>query len=137
MVRCIIVVREVGGLKPDYSLEFDLPEVPKPGAYISIYRGIPAGPYSEDLVVEKIWWDLNHPDCYLTDGSTAVGNAINIMVECTPAIGPTSNDRWRDMLTAHTARGVAVPVFEVERFGISRDELPPNRGESNAAAEQS
>jgi len=38
MTRAFVVGREVGKLKPDYSLEFEFPEVPKVGDYISIHR---------------------------------------------------------------------------------------------------
>jgi hypothetical protein len=38
MTRVIIIVREAGKLKPDYSLDFDLPEVPQVGAYVSMHR---------------------------------------------------------------------------------------------------
>ncbi len=38
MVNVILVVREPGNLKPEYSLEFELPEVPAIGSYISIQR---------------------------------------------------------------------------------------------------
>ncbi len=36
--RAFVVVREVGKLKPDYSLEFQFSEVPKVSDYISIHR---------------------------------------------------------------------------------------------------
>lgn len=116
MTRVIIAVREVGRLQPDYYLEFDLPEVPKPGAYISIYRGTPPETHSEDMIVEKVWWELNHPETGAF-GSTPplVGNVINIFVECTQAIGPASSERWRATLEAHRERGIEVPEFEVAR----------------------
>jgi hypothetical protein len=38
MVKINLVVRELGKLKPDYSLDFELPEVPAIGSYISIQR---------------------------------------------------------------------------------------------------
>ena len=36
--RVIVIVRESGRLKPDYSLEFDLPDIPAVGSYLSIQR---------------------------------------------------------------------------------------------------
>jgi hypothetical protein len=124
MTNVLIVVREIGRLKPDFSLDFDLPEVPKPGAYISIYRGNPPETHSEDLLVEKVWWQLNHPE---TGGfgrtPPLVGKAASIIVECTQAIGPTSNDRWRDTLEARRAQGVDVPEFEIARFSVRQDQL--------------
>jgi hypothetical protein len=38
MVQVNIVVREIGILKPDFSLDFELPEVPAVGIYISSTR---------------------------------------------------------------------------------------------------
>ncbi len=38
MVQIVVVVREPDRLKPDYSLRFDLPEIPKTGSYILIQR---------------------------------------------------------------------------------------------------
>jgi len=37
-VRVRLSVCEPGEQKPDFSLAFDLPEVPRPGDYISLYR---------------------------------------------------------------------------------------------------
>ena len=126
MTRVLIVVREIGRLQPDYSLEFDLPEVPKTGSYISIYRGTPPETHSEDMIVQKVWWELNHPETNAFGRTPPlVGAAINIVVECNQAIGPTSNDRWRDTLEAHRDRGVEVPEFEVERFSVRQDALIP------------
>lgn len=124
MTRVIVVVREIGRLSPDYSLPFDLPEVPRPGAYISIYRGNPPQTHSEDLIVEKVWWQLAHPE---TGGFGSepplVGKAIDIIVECAQAIGPTSTDRWRDTLNAHRGRGQTVPEFDIARLSIRQDQL--------------
>jgi|GEM_PF-4143095 len=46
MPRVVIVVREVGKLNPEYSLEFELPEIPTIGSYISINRPDNPDPYS-------------------------------------------------------------------------------------------
>ena len=55
MTRVRIVVREVGRKKPDYSLDFDLPEIPKIGSYISIRRpDTPEGYDDEDLIVRQV-----------------------------------------------------------------------------------
>jgi hypothetical protein len=62
MVRVNVVVREAGRLKPDYSLDFELPEVPKVGSYISIQRPDKPEPYGEDLIVRQVWWRLWHPE---------------------------------------------------------------------------
>jgi hypothetical protein len=62
MVQINLVVRELGRLKPDYSLDFELPEVPAVGSYISIQRLDHPEPYGEDVIVRKVWWRLKHPE---------------------------------------------------------------------------
>jgi hypothetical protein len=123
MTRVCIVVREVGDLKPDYSLHFDLPEVPKPGSYISIQRPSEPEPYGEDLVVEQVWWRLRHQE---TGGFASdppkIGSVIEIFVECSPAMGPHSSDKWRAQLESGLASG-AVKEFEVARFSVRQSEV--------------
>lgn len=124
MIRVIIVVRELGRAKPDYSLPFDLSEVPTVGSYISVNRPNVPEPYSEDLVVRKIWWRLHHPETgSFGSEPEKVGTLTEVFVECDPAIGPWSSDRWRDMLFAARERGVAVEDFDVSRLSIRQDAL--------------
>jgi hypothetical protein len=121
MVDVIIVVREVGRLKPDYSLKFDLPEVPAVGSYVSINRPDVRDPLGEDMIVRKVWWRLFHP---VTDGvvdedqAERAGVVKEIFVECEPALGPYSSSSWQRALKGR--RGVE--EFEVERFRFP--ELP-------------
>lgn len=123
MVKATIVMREVGRLKPDYSLEFEFPEAPRPGDYISIHRPDKPRPYGEDAIVQKVWWSLEHPE---TDGygSTPpkIGRMAELVIECSPAIGPWSSDHWRDSLKAALERG-EVPEFEVARVSVRQDAL--------------
>ena len=104
MTRATIVIREIGRLKPDYSLEFDLPEVSAIGNYISIQRPDKQKPHGKDVIVRKIWWRLKHPETNPFGGETAkVGQLSEIMIECDPALGPYSSDKWR-VLTEVTNR---------------------------------
>lgn len=122
MVGVLIVVREVGRSKPDYSLPFELPAVPAVGSYISISRPDTPEPYSEDLVVRHVWWRLHHPETgAAVTGDVKVGSLTELIVECDPAIGPYALDRWRDALEAAEQRGVAVERFGVERLSIRQD----------------
>jgi hypothetical protein len=43
-------------LKPDFALDFDLPEIPTVGSYISIQRPEHEAEWGEDVVVRKVWW---------------------------------------------------------------------------------
>ena len=124
MTRVTIIVREVGKLNPDYSLEFDLPEVPKVGSYVSINRPDNPEPYGEDMIVEKVWWRLHHPEIrasYSAEEPAKIGKLTEVMVECIQATGPYSSDRWRDMLDARRSRGTTVPEFDVARVQIRQD----------------
>jgi len=124
MPKVTVVVRDVGKLKPDYSLQFDLPGVPSVGDYISINRPSEPEPYSEDLIVRKIWWRLHHPETesFSISGQEKTGKLTEVFVECDQAIGPYSLDRWRDRLEDASQRGVAVERFEIERFAVRQDE---------------
>lgn len=122
-MKIIIIIREPGRLKPDYSLDFDIPSVPSVGDYISIQRPDKPKPYGEDMIVRQIWWRLSHPETsgYGTEPAK-VGKVDEVYVECEPAIGPWSSDQWRDSLERQRSRG-EVKEFEVQRLSIRQDEL--------------
>lgn len=124
MPKIVLVVRELGRTKPEYSLEFELPEIPKAGDYISISRPDVPEPFSEDVVVRKVWWRLFHPE---TGGTSSdpqkVGRLTEVMVECDQAIGPYALDRWRDSLEAARERGIEVEEFDVQRFSVRQSDL--------------
>jgi hypothetical protein len=113
LVEVVIVVREVGRANPEYSLKFDLPEIPAVGSYISINRPDHRDPLGEDLVVRKVWWRLFHPITagYARDGEAErAGEVKEIFVECDKALGPYASDDWRT-----SVEGREVERFEVER----------------------
>lgn len=113
MVEVIIVVREPGSGAPDYSLTFELPEVPAIGSYISINRPDLRDPLGEDLIVRHVWWRLFHPATGSGDPAEAEsrGRTVEIFIECDPAIGPYASQRWRQ---SHEGRP------EVENFNVAR-----------------
>jgi hypothetical protein len=86
-----IVVREVGRPEPDYSLDFDLPEVPRAGDHVFVQRPGTPEPYDEQLIVQKVLWRLRHPDTGdFGSDPPKLGGLIEIVVECSRAIGPYS-----------------------------------------------
>lgn len=89
LVRLVFV--PPGGGEADYSMDFELPEIPRPGDYITIRRG--EKPYTEDFVVRRTWWSLEYPE---TEGFTAKegehGKFRQAAVECEFAIGPFSSE---------------------------------------------
>jgi hypothetical protein len=111
MVQVVIVVREPGDLETNDTFEFDLPEVPAIGSYISIRELDMRDPYGKDLVVRRVWWRLKHA----APGATSAGSLIEIFVECDPATGPYSSERWRAALERARARGIEIEEFEVSR----------------------
>lgn len=119
MVEVIIVVRELGRVSPDYSLSFELPAVPNMGSYISINRPDHREPYSEDLIVRKVWWRLHHPETRATvpDGEQRIGKLTEIFVECDVAVGPYATDRWRHSYSDRAEK------FEIERFSVPESTL--------------
>ena len=119
------MVRELGKLKPDYSLDFELPEVPVVGSYISIQRPDHPEPYGEDVIVRKIWWRLNHPEIggFASSNPPKIGTMKEIFVECDVASGPYSSDKWLELANAGRARGANIEEFDVHRFSIRESEL--------------
>lgn len=122
MFEVTVVVREAGKLKPDYSLPFSLPALPREGDYISITRPDTPELWSEDAVVRKVWWRLAHPDTG-TMGSGKAGRASEIFVECDIAEGPGSSDQWRKVVSTAREKGVDVPTFEVARLSVRQSDL--------------
>lgn len=129
LIEVIIVVRERQRAKPEHSINFALPALPRPGDYISVFR--PDSPtHSEDLVVRKVWWNLRYDDSsgYGDSDNPMVGRLRDIMVECDQAIGPYARDHWRDGLVGYEERGNVVERFDVERLSIREDELKAMAG---------
>lgn len=119
MFEVTVVIREAGKLKPDYSLPFSLPALPREGDYVSIQRPDNPEPWGEDLIVRKVWWRLFHPETGgFARGDQKVGRLTEIFVECDPAVGPYSSDSWRDSLSLSKAH-----EFEVERFSVRQSDL--------------
>lgn len=124
MTEVVIVVRDVGRLKPDFSLKFSLPAVPRVGEYISIFRPDSA-PHTEDLVVRKVWWRLDQDETSQSQpvDKEVAGRVRDIVVECDPAIGPYATASWRQKLETAQARGVNIARFRIERVGMPEGEL--------------
>jgi hypothetical protein len=129
MVRFLVVVREPGRLEPDYSLDFEAPMLPREGDYLSVQRPDHERPFGEDMIVAKVWWRMFYPGIDPIElDRREVGRLEEIFVECVPAVGPYSNDQWRDGLTRAGA-----PVLEVSRFWVRESEIAAMR-ESSAEA---
>jgi hypothetical protein len=123
-MKIIVVVREIGRDSPDYSLEFDVPEIPAIGSYLSIHRPDAKHGHTEDLIVRHVWWRLHHPETGgIASEPAKVGSVVDVQVECDQAIGPHSLDRWRATLEAARERGVEVEKFALSRFALTEAQM--------------
>ena len=115
MVEVIVVVRESGTVETDFSLNFELPEIPRIGEYISIRRLDQREPFGEDVRIRHVWWRLHHPETngFASSDKPAIGKLVEIFVECDPALSPYSCDSWRRSL--ESARSGTVEEFNVAR----------------------
>ncbi len=124
MVEILVVIREPGALKPDYSLKFSVPALPRPGDYISIHRPNKPDLFGEDCIVRRVWWRLEHPETApVATGAEKIGGVIEIFVECDPAIGPYASDSWRISLEERRQEGLDIENFEVERFAVRERDI--------------
>lgn len=128
MVHMVVAVREIGRLKLEYALNFELPEVPRVGEYISIQRPDVRAPLGEDLIVRRVWWRLAHP---ATGGgpheNESIGRVTEIIVECDTALGPYASEAWGQRVQAARVRGVEVEEFDVDR-GLAQWGRGPGSG---------
>jgi hypothetical protein len=125
MVQVVIVVREPGSAKPEYSLKFDLPELPHPGNYISVHRSDVETPHTEDFVVRHVWWMLETTETRggVTAGDERVGKFSEVRVECEMALGPHPTDAWHDAMMSHRRKRRVVEEFNVARLNVKQEDL--------------
>jgi len=123
-VKVRLVVRELGKLDPDFGLDFELPEVPAVGSYISIQRPEHEAEWGEDVIVRKVWWRLKHPETSTrASDPPKIGTVREIFVECEVATSPWSSDLWLRDAEAARARGTTVEAFEVARLNMRERDL--------------
>jgi hypothetical protein len=127
MTRVTIVIREPGKLRPDYSLVFELPEIPRVGSYLSICRPDNPEPFGEDMIVRQIWWRLSTSvtSSFVSKDDLRIGRPIEIFVECEPALGPYSSDAWRRTMEVAKNRGIEIEKFDVARFSVREKDIEP------------
>jgi len=108
MIKFSLIVRTRPGWAPLYVLDFEAPQLPREGDYLSVQR--PAtGATSEDMIVRKVWWRFAHPMQAVFDTDYHVGALTEAMVECEAATSLYSSEPWRQRLIGSDA-----PRFEYE-----------------------
>ncbi|MCI4678293.1 hypothetical protein K9U39_07890 [Rhodoblastus acidophilus] len=127
MVKAKVVVRDLDRSKPFHELDFELPEIPAIGSYLSIRRPDAAPPFGEDFVVHAVWWRLSHPAAGAEGGGAAEGGKLQeILIECGPATSPYSSDEWLRWADGARARGLCVPAIGAGRRAIRDGEPEPD-----------
>jgi hypothetical protein len=110
-VNLAFVPPEVGDT--EYSLEFELPSVPQPGSYISIIRPDQGG--TEDFIVRRILWHLEHPTTGAY-GEGETGTMRELYVQCEFARTPYSSDEHRRTCDDYEQGGREVQDIDTSRF---------------------
>ena len=102
MIEVTLVIVPPGGGEAEYSLQMNVPALPREGDYVTVIRnregpvaGIDIG--TEDFIVRRVWWAFNYPDdgaLYHYAGEGPVGEVSGtISIECEMAKGHYSCER--------------------------------------------
>ncbi len=118
MLEVIIVIRKPATLKPMGWYTFNLPELPRPGDYLSIAGPDIRAPLGQDLIVRHVWWRLIHPAAGAPPDERAQGHVQEIFVEADIAEGPYASEAWKAEIALARARGATVEQFQVARISV-------------------
>jgi hypothetical protein len=108
MIKFSLIVRTRLGAAPHYVLDFEAPQLPREGDYLSVRRPV-TGAASEDMIVRKVWWRFAHPMQAVFDTDYHVGALTEAIVECEAATSLYSSEAWRERLVGSDA-----PQFDYE-----------------------
>ncbi len=103
-----------GGGESDYSLNFDLPGIPRPGDYIRVRRPKQTG--SEDFIVRRTWWNLNFPDTEPVEDTPSTGKPRDIYVECEFALGHFSSEEHKKSCDLYLEKSGHLKRFEASAY---------------------
>ncbi|HYG46596.1 MAG TPA: hypothetical protein VD846_01515 [Allosphingosinicella sp.] len=102
MIEVTLVVVPPGGGEAEYSLQMNVPALPRAGDYVTVMRNR-EGPVAgadigtEDFIVRRVWWAFNYPDdgaLYHLAGEGPVGEVSGtVSIECEMAKGHYSCER--------------------------------------------
>jgi hypothetical protein len=113
-MEAMLVFVPPGGGDAEYSLQFELPSEPQPGSYISLSRPDQLG--TEDFIVRRSLWHLEHPTtgAYGEEGET--GAMRGLYVQCVFARGPYSSEEHRRTCDDYEQGGREVQDFDAYAF---------------------
>jgi hypothetical protein len=113
-----LVIVPPGGGEAEYSLQMEVPALPREGDYVTVMRKR-EGPVTggdigtEDFIVRRVWWAFDYPDdgrLYEDADDRTVGSLDGIGVECEMAKGHYSSE-------AHRRRcGLGARTFEASAY---------------------
>ena len=94
-----LVIVPPGGGEAEYSLQMEVPALPREGDYVTVMRereGPVAGQDigTEDFIVRRVWWAFHYPDdgrLFEYADERTVGTLSGIGVECEMAKGHFSS----------------------------------------------
>lgn len=95
-----LVVVPPGGGEAEYSLQMEVPALPREGDYVTVMRNR-EGPVAsrdigtEDFIVRRVWWAFDFPDdgrLFEYSDERTVGTLNGIGIECELARGHYSSD---------------------------------------------
>lgn len=105
-----------GGGEADYSLDFEMPAIPRPGDYISVMR--PGDDGTSDFIVRRTWWTMDFPnnDLYGDSKNPVYGTVQQIAVECEFALGNYSGSAHKQSCEAYRNRKGGIQEFEASAY---------------------
>jgi hypothetical protein len=96
------------GGETDYSLTMELPEIPKKGDYVSIFRDKNFG--TEDFIVKRTWWQLSYKN------SENIGTLKDIWVECEFAENVFSSDSHKNTCSTYKEKTGVLNKFDTSVY---------------------
>ncbi|MCJ2011083.1 hypothetical protein [Methylobacterium sp. J-076] len=125
-MKVTLIVVPPGGGEAEYTLDFELPAVPREGEYITVARDDALADPKPDpqdgsigiyecFYVRRAWWDLRYPSSapYAKgEGQGPVGSAYMIAVEAETARGPHMTGSHRRSCETYERRGLPVRTFD-------------------------
>lgn len=115
MVECRLVIVPPGGGEADYSLDFDLPAVPRTGEFISVSRDDREYGY-ECFYVRSVWWEMSYPSSAAIATKDQKGKIKMIAIEAETARGPHMTKEHERMCDAYEARGKKPREFDATMY---------------------
>jgi hypothetical protein len=118
-MKVTLAIVPPNGGETDYSLDFEVPALPRPGDYISVRREDASGRHgTEDFIVRRVWWHLCYPDSLLSRSAndTTTGKTDDVVVECEFARGPFSTEAHKAACDVYAARGKEPKSFDPSAY---------------------